>query len=410
MPRSNKADWLSLVGALTLLCGLGNPAVAQTSVTVRTTAELMNAISSANGAGGNRTILVADGTYTLTDTLYINAPNITLQGQSAKRESVIIQGDAMSSSARIGNIIRVAASNFRLEGVTLQRAGWHTIQIVGNENADAPIIRNCILRDAYQQLVKVTNDPARPTVFSDNGVVENCLFEYTAGIGPQYYIGGIDAHASRNWTVRNNVFRNIASPNTSVAEFAVHFWDLSANNLVERNLIVDCDRGIGFGMSGKINEGGIIRNNMIYHSANGDPFADAAIALADSPNTQVYNNTIFQEHNFQWALEYRFSVTKGVLIANNLTNKPVMARDGAAATTANNVTNATASMFTQVSSGNLHLARSIAGVVDAGQAVSGLTNDFDGDSRTTSGIDIGADEFSGAQPVVPSPPTDVRAN
>jgi hypothetical protein len=411
MPRSKQARWLSLVGVSTILCGLAATSFAQTSVTVRTASELMNAVSSANSAGGNRIINVADGTYTLTDTLYINAPNITVQGESAKREAVIIQGDAMSSSARVGNIFRVAGSNFKLQDVTLQRAGWHTIQIVGNENADAPTIRNCVLRDAYQQLMKVTNDPGNPTVVSDNGLVENCLFEYTAGIGPQYYIGGIDAHSARNWTVRNNVFRNIASPNTSVAEFAIHFWDKSSNIVVERNQIVDCDRGIGFGMINQGNDAGIIRNNMIYHSANGDPFADAGIALADSPNSQVYNNTIYQEHGFQWALEYRFAATSNVLIVNNLTNKPLMARDGASGTTGNNVVNAASSLFTQVSSGNLHLVKASSGVTDSGRTVSGLTNDFDGNSRPQgAGIDIGADELGGTQQVAPLPPTNVQTN
>ena len=411
MPRSKQARWLSLVGVSTILCGMATASFAQTSVTVRTASELMNAVSSANSAGGNRIINVADGTYTLTDTLYVNASNITVQGESAKREAVIIQGDAMSSNARVGSLFRVAGSNFKLQDVTLQRAGWHTIQIVGEANADSPTIRNCILRDAYQQLVKVSNDPSNPTVVSDNGLVENCLFEYTAGIGPQYYIGGIDAHSARGWTVRNNVFRDIASPNSSVAEFAIHFWDKSANNLVERNQIIDCDRGIGFGLQDKPNDGGIIRNNMIYHSANGDPFADAGIALADSPNSQVYNNTIYQEHSFQWALEYRFAATTSTLIVNNLTNKPVMARDGATGTAGNNVANAASSLFTQVSSGNLHLVKSSSGVTDAGRTVSGLTNDFDGNARPQgSGIDIGADELAGAAQAVPKPPTNVQAN
>lgn len=377
------------------------------STVVRSSAELHSALNTANSSGGNRTILVADGTYTLSDTLYVNAPNITIAGQSGNRTAVIIQGDAMSSNARIGNLIRVAASNFRLQDVTLQKAGWHLVQIAGEANADSPILRNCILRDSYQQLVKVSKNESTPTVVSDNGLVENCEFSYTAGRGPQYYIGGLDAHGARNWVVRNNVFKDIASPSSSVAEFAVHFWNGSADNVVERNQIIDCDRGIGFGMQGRGNSAGVIRNNMIYHSANGDPFADVGISLMESQNTQVYNNTVFLEHPFQWAIEYRFANTRGVLIVNNLTNKSIASRDGGSGTTGNNVTNAEASWFVKASAGDLHLASKRTSVVDSGRAVSGLSDDYDGQARPSGAIDIGADEI--ANSVVPQPPTDLKA-
>ncbi len=365
------------------------------TITVGTVAELQNAVSTANSLGGNTTIVVRDGTYTLSDTLYVNAPNVAIVGQSGDRTKVIIQGDAMSSSAKVGNVIRVAASNFQLSDVTLQKSGWHLIQIAGETNADAPVIKNCILRDAYEQIVKVSQDAANPNVTSDNGLVENCIFEYSAGIGPQYYIGGIDAHGTKNLIVRNNTFRNIISPSGSVAEFAIHFWDLpSSNNIVEKNLIINCDRGIGFGMDGRGNTGGIIRNNMIYHAANAGSYADTSIALTESPNTQVYNNTIFMENSFPWAIEYRFASTQNVLIVNNLTNKPIQNRDGAAGTIAKNVTNAMGTWFVNRSSGDLHLASAVSTVVDMGQVISGLSNDFDGQSRPQGmGIDIGADEF-----------------
>ncbi len=95
---------------------------------------------------------------------------------------------------------------FSSSDVTLQRSRWHLIQIAGEANADYPVVKNCILRDAYEQMLKVTLDPANPTVTSDNGLVENCIFEYTAGVGPQYYIGGIDAHGAKNWVVRETHF------------------------------------------------------------------------------------------------------------------------------------------------------------------------------------------------------------
>jgi hypothetical protein len=403
---------LSPMAAALLFCGAMN-VHAQTTIDVSSAAQLQSAVQTANSAGGNRIISVADGTYTLSDTLYVNAPNISIVGASGNRQNVIIQGTGMSSTASVGTIIRVAASGFTLRYVTLQKSKYHLIQIAGENNADSPTLRDCILRDAYEQMVKVSIG-TDPGVTGDNGLVENCLFEYTAGIGPQYYIGGIDAHGSKNWTVRGNTFRNIASPSNSVAEFAVHFWNGSANNTVEKNVIVNCDRGIGFGLKvdGKLpNQGGVIRNNMIYHAANNHAFADSAIALAESPGTKVYNNSVYYENSYPWAIEYRFNTTTGVEVSNNLVNRQILARDGATGTASNNVTNAVSSWFVAPSSGNLHLASAVSSAVDQGKTISGLTDDFDGETRPAgAAIDIGADEYGGAAaPPKPLPPTNVRA-
>jgi hypothetical protein len=377
--------------AMITIAGAGYPE----TINVGTVNELKNAIAYANSSGGSKTILLQDGTYSLIDTLYVNASNVTVAGLSGAREKVVIQGDAMSNSAKVGNIFRVAGSNFEIRDVTIQKCRWHIIQIVGESNADYPVIKNCVLRDSYQQMLKVTLDSRNASVTSDNGLVENCIFEYSAGIGPQYYIGGIDGHGVKNWIVRNNTFRSIISPGGGVAEFAVHLWNGSANNTVEKNLIVNCDRGIGFGMDGCGNTGGIIRNNMIYHAANKGQFADTGIALTESPDSKVYNNSIFMQNDFPWAIEYRFNSTRNVLIANNLTNKAIQIRDGATGTVTSNVTNAAASWFVSVSGGELHLASAIGAVVDVGQAISGLSDDFDGQSRPQgSGFDIGADEFA----------------
>jgi hypothetical protein len=400
--RACRAAAFFAVCAAALLGGM-NAAFAGT-ITVSTAAELQSAVTTANNSGGNTTILLADGTYSVSDTLYVNAPNVTIASQSGIRENVIIQGDAMSSTAKIGNVIRVAASNFQLNGVTVQRSGWHAIQIAGETNAQAPIIRNCILRDTYEQLFKVSLDATNyPGVTSNNGLVENCVFEYSAGIGPQYYIGGVDAHGSQGWTIRNNTFRSIISPSGGVAEFAVHFWDGSANNTVEKNLIVNCDRGIGFGMDSRGNTGGIIRNNMIYHAANAGQYADVAISLMESPNSQIYNNTVYMDNSFPWAIEYRFTTTTNALIVNNLTNRPIISRDGGTGTVTTNVTSAVGTWFLNPSAGDLHLASAIAGVVGAGQPVSGLIDDFDGQPRSGS-IDIGADQYGATLPA----PTNLR--
>ncbi len=369
-------------------------ALPATRVAVASEPELRAAIDRANASGGGVTLVLADGLYALTDTLYVSAPDVALVSASNDRSRVVLRGDAMSASARVKNLIRVSGRAFQLRGITLERAGWHLIQIAGESDADDPVIADCAMRDSWEQMLKVSYDATRPTVGSDRGIVQNCLFEYTAGIGPQYYIGGVDAHAASDWVVRGNVFRNIASPSRAVAEHAIHFWSQSRNTLVERNLIVDSDRGIGFGLGDRGHVGGVIRNNFIHHTANAHPFADAGIILENSPGTVVVHNTILQEHAYPRAIEYRFAGTTGVTIANNLTSRPIAARDGGTATLRSNVTAASRSMFRLSVTGDLRLAGPVPGVVDAAAPIDGLLEDFEGGVRPKgAGADIGAHEL-----------------
>jgi hypothetical protein len=307
----------------------------------------------------------------------------------------------------VSHIFGVAGSNFTVENVTLRRVANHAVQIHGEMNVNFPIIRNVHIQDTYEQMIKVSYDASQPGNGSQNGLVERCLFEYTAGIGPQYYIGGVDAHNATNWIIRDNEFRYIRSPSEGLAEHAIHFWSNSQNTLVERNLIINCDRGIGFGLGDRGHIGGIIRNNMIYHDTS-EGFADVAIALESTTDAQVYNNTIYMENGYPNAIEYRFAATTGLTIINNLTNKAITARDGASAATSANIIDAVASWFVNPSSGDLHLSYAVPSVVDQGQAINGLTDDFDKTIRPQGpGYDIGADEYASG---IIDPRPDIKVN
>ncbi|WP_020408139.1 right-handed parallel beta-helix repeat-containing protein [Hahella ganghwensis] len=299
----------------------------QSTIVVKDSKDLINTIALANNLGYT-TVLLKDGIYRIKKTLVITGDHISIASYSGDRTKVILRGNGMRGSKKVENLIRVSGKYFSLDGVTLEQAGNHLLQIAGEKDADFPSIRNCILRDSYEQLLKVSYN-RKTRIASDFGVIENSLFEYSAGIGPQYYIGGIDVHGGQGWIVRNNVFKDIASPSKHIAEHAIHFWNRTRDTLVEGNVIIDSDRGIGFGLINRPNEGGIIRNNVIYHSDNDDPYADAAIIVEESPNTVIEGNRIYQAHSYPNAIEYRFEETTNVVIRNNISNKKIERRDGA---------------------------------------------------------------------------------
>lgn len=359
------------------------------TTTVGTVSELVNAVKQANATGGNRMILVEDGEYVLSNMLHVYKDDVTIRSLSGNRDAVVIRGRGMTGS--VPHVFLVSASNFIASDLTLGWVANHGIQIQGEHEADAPLIHNVRFVDTGEQMLKGSfaslSGPG-----TDHGIVEWCLFEYSAGIGPQYYIGGIDVHHGNNWIVRNNVFRHIRSPERLLAEHAIHFWSASRNTLVEGNIIVDCDRGIGFGMDKQTHFGGIIRNNMVHTSR------DVGIVLESSSDTLVYNNTVFTENYFN-SIEYRFSGTHGGEIVNNLTNRAIRRRDGGAADVRSNLTTAQATWFVNATQGDLHLASPVAAVVDQGETLSAVTVDFDGESRPQgAGYELGADEIGDVQP------------
>lgn len=263
------------------------------------------------------TILIKDGSYSIVGTwaLQVRTENLTIKSLSGIRENVIIKGRGMFADSHHG--FWVNADHTTISDLTIQNVRNHCIQT--DVDVDYLFVKNCVLRDAGEQMLKVPNADAAGSP-SENGLVEDCLFTYSAGIGPQYYIGGIDCHFAKDWIVRRNVFRDIASPSNSLAEHAIHFWSWSENTICENNLIINCDRGIGYGLSNSGHKNGIIRNNIIFHDESlGGGFADVSIEVFYSDNAAIYNNTIYQQNpNYFCAIKNWGG--KNVSILNNAVN------------------------------------------------------------------------------------------
>ncbi|MFT4665027.1 MAG: hypothetical protein ACI9XB_001980 [Gammaproteobacteria bacterium] len=359
-----------------------------TVVTVNNETEFVNAVNQANNNGGNMTILIADGTYQIASTSwypYITASNVVFRSLSGNRDAVILTGSGMADVSSTGTevVIYAVGDNITIADLTIKDVGNHGIAVTG----DNLYVYNVKIQNTYEQMIKGNSSGNG----INNGKVKCSLFEYTNGIGPQWYIGGLDIHTGTNWTVSDNVFKNISSPSFFHAEHAIHFWDSSADNLIERNKILNCDRGIGFGLGSSPNSGGVIKNNMITNDGTG-LFHDVGIGIETSPNTKIYNNTIHVE--YQNAIEYRFASTTNVEISNNLTNKLIKSRNGGSATLATNIENAVSSWFVDLTTGDLHLVSNISVAVDMGTTLTGVTKDIDKVARPQfSSFDIGACEY-----------------
>jgi hypothetical protein len=180
---------------------------------------------------------------------------------------------------------------------------------------------------------------------------------------------------------------------------------------VEGNTFINCQREIAFGLIQRTpndHTGGIIRNNFIYRASNTG--GDTPIGVFDSPGTSVLHNTIFLNGDYSSSIEYRWSDTTGVIIANNLSDAPIRNRDGASASLQTNYTSATAAYFVNPAGGDLHLKAEATNAINRGTSIANSPLDWDGSARPIgSAPDIGADEY-GSSTTTPPPgaPTNVR--
>src|SRR5688572_25401691 len=164
-------------------------------VVVTNVTQLLAAVDAAN-RGGDKTILLQDGTYVLPRTLVITSPGVTIRGLRGVRNAVALLGPGMNGSVRIG--VLVQASGFTLRDLTIGRVNAHAVQVQGEQGASDVRLANLRIQDTFEQMVKISYLATSPNR-SRNGVLEDSLLEYTAGVGPQFYIGGIDGHFCKDW-------------------------------------------------------------------------------------------------------------------------------------------------------------------------------------------------------------------
>jgi hypothetical protein len=363
------------------------------------------------GLQNGDTLLLDDGTYNLTSSLYVNGRNdITIRG-AAGSTNVVLAGKGMDN-ASYGNVpfgIWSNGTNTTIAHLTIRDT--YDNEIIFNPGAQSPRVYCVRLLNAGSQFIKSNPTDVNTGRGVNNGVVEYCWFEYTGsppgdhGTGAGYF-NGISAHAAQNWFVRGCLFKNLHNPDSAAYLWnpSVLFWRHSTGTVCEQNIFLNVDRAVAYGLDNTTpyfdHAGGLIRNNFVcltsgLMSAGRKASSDGSLIAWNSPGTLVDHNTVLLNSNEFYAVEFRFGTTTNVTARNNLADAPIHLRDSATATLSGNLLTATPGMFANPATADLHLLSSATNAIDKAPLLGTVTNDIDGDLRPRGARpDIGADEFT----------------
>lgn len=350
----------------------------------------------------NVEVQLKDGIYFAPSDVAIGN-NMTIRSQSGNRDKVIIYGRGYFDGDQ--ELFRLNGINVTIAEISITQARNHLISIKSEAGAQAPHIYGVHLYDSGQQQIKQSSVNlvqngiiACSKIGYGNGTTESRTFNgqtynYIKGVKGDY-INGIDLHGATNFSIRDNYIYNLwgdgsgceVDINCGTYDVyggpAILIWNNASGNVTERNILANTYRGIAYG-HGRGHANGIIRNNFIYNTKNGD----AGIELKTSTNDQVYNNTVFRT-GYSGAIEYTSS--SGAKIYNNLITSAPWDRGGnSSIDIKNNINNATVNDI--VAQDNPHL-KANSRAINAGTPITGLTKDIDGDA-ITGNPDIGVDEY-----------------
>lgn len=355
-------------------------------------------------AATGTTILLADGFYDLSGgdaghRLVFATPGVTLRSESGDRDGVILDGGYTTDE-----LVSISASDVVIADLTLRRAYDHPIHVSGpGVPISGIVLHNLRIEDPGQQAVKVNPDGTGAGTVDDSVLRCSELVLTDAGRGhirDSCYTGGLDAHHATGWHVHDVRVEGFWCP-LGLSEHGIHFWRASADTLVERVTVLDCARGIGFGLGSDAADGhvgGIIRNCFVAAADSGlfgsEYGFDTGISLESASGAVVAHDTVVSTTAPRSSsIEWRWPLTDAT-VANNLVSDRLLPRNGATATVEGNLEYAPLAWFTDPTAADLHLLDGEIPAVDAGTAPppGGATSDIDRQARDPS-PDVGADEW-----------------
>jgi hypothetical protein len=399
---------LSKSRVVPLLCALAffpiplNAAV----VPVSTAAQLTSAI---NNASPGDVITLAPGIYNVSQNLQCDTDGTAAQPitvRAAALGQAVIRFDT-DEGFRVSSPHWVF-ENLDILGVCLSHSDCeHAFHIVGR--ADFTRVKGSRMRD-FNAAIK-GNGEGEPRVFPDDVVIEGSEFANTTLRMTGNPVTPIDVVGGRRWVVRSNFIHDHGKGGGDGISYAAFLKGNSRDGLFERNLVI-CERdhtggvrlGLSFGGGGSsppsVCEGGVctpehqnglMRNNVIINCPD-----DVGIYLNRAQGARVYNNTLYNTTG----IDVRFAAST-VDLRNNLLTGAIRNRDGGTSTQGSNLTGVTllqfATWFLNPLGADFTLLNG-APIVNLGQNLPQVSDDYCGNLRNDGTADIGAVEYDGDGP------------
>jgi len=361
-------------------------------VSVKTADELAAAVEQARDGDA---ILVADGTYRVGRPLkFDRVKNVTLRGASNDPAKVILRGRSFSNVSRGDDILRIGGcENVTIAYVTFADCHAYGLKVEAEHSPKNIHVYDCRFLNIGTRGLK--GSTAKGTAAA-GGSVRFCHFENNLVPPREWQFGGdyisaIDMMSLEDWTISDNTFANIKGARGG-GRAAIFVWVRSRRVVIERNRILNCDRGIALGNpSGSSNEEPgmlhaydcVCRNNAIVCGS------DAGIELAWVDGIKVYHNTVWRQ-NAQGRGIRCIEKLANVEIVNNLC-RGALALSGSEKAD-HNLVGPLEGLFVDPAAGNLRLTALAADAIGKAAPLESVKDDLDGRKRDAH-PDLGAAEF-----------------
>ncbi|HUW84766.1 MAG TPA: hypothetical protein VMZ31_18440 [Phycisphaerae bacterium] len=365
-------------------------------------------------------IVIAAGSYHVTNSLYITTPDLTFRGATGDRDDVVLYGNGMNVESGVLEGFWAAANGIRLENLTIRDFWHHGIHICGTPYADNVVVSNVKTVNCGERHVKGSSGSG----VSDNVLIEDLWMEQTEAYLPRpghsvdeyNYIGGIDAMHLNGWTIRRCTAANIMGAAAS-SRAGFFLWNGVSDLVLEQSTVIRCGHAISIGNpSGPSGShvdpwhavGGMIRNNFILRANLS--IDNWALELDNTKDFKVYNNTIYSDdatyfRTVQIYDEASEGLTTNLDIQQNILRGRILdlTVNGGwtieAVRAMGNIVDGDGSQvvpawFVDAANADLHLTDLATDAIEQADTLADVTEDIDGDARPVGlGPDFGADEY-----------------